>query len=58
MLLGIYAIDMGEYYRVFPYFGVPLCEQKYKEEELILPILIAFVPNKLFIVHFFDPLFF
>ena len=49
---------MGEYQQVFPYFGEALPKQKYKKEELILPILIELVPNNLFIVHFSDPLFF
>ena len=46
---------MGEYQRVFPYFGEALGERKYKDEELISPILIAKVSNNLSIVHFSDP---
>ena len=42
---------MGEYLRVFPYFGEPLGEPKYKEEELISPILIDKTSNNPFIIH-------
>ena len=36
-LFGTYAINIGEYYRVFPYFGEALAEPEYKEEKLISP---------------------
>ena len=42
---------MGEYKRVFPYFGEPSGEPKYEEEELISPILIDKVPSNLYIIH-------
>ena len=42
---------MGEYLRVFPYFGEPSGETKYKEEELMSPMLMDKVSNNLFIIH-------
>ena len=52
-----FLFDMGEYKGVFPYFGKSSGKPKYKEGELIAPMLIERVPDNLFIGHDFDPLF-